>query len=53
MIELQQLCKRYGGGRRGQGVVALDQLSLEVPAGCLYGLLGPNDACKTTALRIL
>ncbi len=53
MIELQQLCKRYGGGRRGQGVVALDQLSLEVPAGCLYGLLGPNGAGKTTALRIL
>ena len=53
MIELQQLCKRYGGGRLGQGVVALDQLSLEVPAGCLYGLLGPNGAGKTTALRIL
>lgn len=53
MIELQQLCKRYGGRNPGGGVVALDQLSLEVPAGSLYGLLGPNGAGKTTALRIL
>ncbi len=53
MIELQQLCKRYGGGKRGLGVLALDQLSLDVPAGSLYGLLGPNGAGKTTALRIL
>ncbi len=53
MIELQQLCKRYGGGKRGVGVLALDQLSLDVPAGSLYGLLGPNGAGKTTALRIL
>jgi ABC-2 type transport system ATP-binding protein len=53
VIELQQLCKRYGGGKRGLGVLALDQLSLDVPAGSLYGLLGPNGAGKTTALRIL
>ena len=53
MIELQQLCKRYGGPKGGQGVVALDGLSLQVPAGSLYGLLGPNGAGKTTTLRIL
>ena len=53
MIELQQLCKCYGGGKGGQPVVALDGLSLQVPAGSLYGLLGPNGAGKTTALRIL
>lgn len=53
MIELQQLCKRYGGGKAGQGVLALEGLSLQVPAGSLYGLLGPNGAGKTTTLRIL
>jgi ABC-2 type transport system ATP-binding protein len=34
-------------------VPALNDLSLQVPAGSLYGLLGPNGAGKTTALRIL
>ncbi|MCP9890398.1 ABC transporter ATP-binding protein [Cyanobium sp. Aljojuca 7D2] len=58
MIELQQLRKCYGGGKaRGGnlagGVLALDGLTLQVPAGSLYGLLGPNGAGKTTALRIL
>ncbi|MCF8142135.1 MAG: ABC transporter ATP-binding protein [Cyanobium usitatum Tobar12.5m-G36] len=53
MIELQQLCKRYGGKKAATAVVALDNLSLQVPAGSLYGLLGPNGAGKTTALRIL
>jgi ABC-2 type transport system ATP-binding protein len=58
VIELQQLRKCYGGGKaRGGilagGVLALDGLTLQVPAGSLYGLLGPNGAGKTTALRIL
>ncbi|MEB3104501.1 MAG: ABC transporter ATP-binding protein [Cyanobacteriota bacterium] len=52
MIELQHLSKRYGG-RKGQAVQALNDLSLSVQAGCLYGLLGPNGAGKTTTLRIL
>nr|WP_254994873.1 ABC transporter ATP-binding protein [Cyanobium sp. Aljojuca 7D2] len=55
---MQQLRKCYGGGKaRGGnlagGVLALDGLTLQVPAGSLYGLLGPNGAGKTTALRIL
>jgi ABC-2 type transport system ATP-binding protein len=53
LIELQNVSKRYGGGRKGTPVQALDNLCLSVPAGCLYGLLGPNGAGKTTALRIL
>ncbi|CAK6693799.1 ATP-binding cassette domain-containing protein [Synechococcus sp. BA-124 BA4] len=47
MIQLDQISKTYGS------VIALDGLSLRVPAGSLYGLLGPNGAGKTTALRIL
>ncbi|MBD2548912.1 ABC transporter ATP-binding protein [Microcystis elabens FACHB-917] len=52
MIEFEHLSKRFGG-RKVAPVQALDDLSLQVPAGSLYGLLGPNGAGKTTALRIL
>jgi ABC-2 type transport system ATP-binding protein len=34
-------------------VRALDDLSLEVPAGSVYGFLGPNGAGKTTTIRLL
>jgi ABC-2 type transport system ATP-binding protein len=53
LIELHHLRKSFGGGRNVPPVLALDDLSLDVPRGCLYGLLGPNGAGKTTALRIL
>ena len=52
MIELHQLNKLYTAAK-GVSVPALNDLSLQVPAGSLYGLLGPNGAGKTTALRIL
>jgi ABC-2 type transport system ATP-binding protein len=42
------LTKRYGGG-----VVALDNLNLNVPSGTIFGFLGPNGAGKTTTLRLL
>ena len=47
LIELQELVKSYGA------VQALNGLSLKVPKGSLYGLLGPNGSGKTTTLRIL
>ena len=34
-------------------VVAVDNLSLEVQAGSIYGFLGPNGAGKSTAIRML
>ncbi len=34
-------------------VRALDRLSIEVPAGTIFGLLGPNAAGKTTVIRLL
>jgi ABC-2 type transport system ATP-binding protein len=39
--------------RRYHGHLALDQVSLEVEAGSITGLLGRNGAGKTTLLRIL
>ncbi len=34
-------------------VVALDQLTLEVARGSIFGFLGPNGAGKTTTVRLL
>lgn len=47
MIEIRDLSKRYG--RR----VVLDRISLSVPAGSIFGLVGPRGAGKTTLLRLL
>ena len=43
-IEIEGLTVRYGD------FVAVDDLSLRVEAGTLFGLLGPNGAGKTTTL---
>lgn len=45
-LEVIDLRKSYGD------VVAVDGLSLSVPAGQCFGLLGPNGAGKTTTLEI-
>ncbi len=46
-IELNGLTKRFGE------VTAVDDLSLELDAGTVTGLLGRNGAGKTTTLRML
>jgi ABC-2 type transport system ATP-binding protein len=47
MITIENLQKRYGK------FVALDGVSLHVPAGELFAYLGPNGAGKSTTIRIL
>jgi ABC-2 type transport system ATP-binding protein len=48
VIETDALTKRYG-----QHVLAVDDLSLRVRSGEVYGFVGPNGAGKTTTLRML
>ena len=47
MIELKQLTKDYGT------TLAVDNLSLRVAAGEIYGFIGPNGAGKTTTIRMM
>lgn len=47
VIQATSLSKTYGSRR------ALDDFSLEVPSGIIFGLLGPNGAGKTTAIEIM
>lgn len=47
IIEVKDLVKTYGKK------TAVDQLSLEVPAGAIFGFVGPNGAGKTSTMRIL
>ncbi len=47
MIELASVSKRYGTK------LAVNDLSLTVPAGELFAFLGPNGAGKTTTIKML
>jgi ABC-2 type transport system ATP-binding protein len=47
MIEISHLTKRYGD------FTAVDDVSLEVANGEIFGFLGPNGAGKTTTIRIM
>jgi ABC-2 type transport system ATP-binding protein len=46
-VEIDHVTKTYGQH------VAVDDLSLVVPAGTVYGFIGPNGSGKTTTLRMI
>ncbi|CAM5722584.1 ABC transporter ATP-binding protein OS=Streptomyces glaucescens OX=1907 GN=SGLAU_19770 PE=4 SV=1 [Streptomyces glaucescens] len=48
VIVTRALTKRYRGGQ-----LAVDALDLTVPAGSVFGFLGPNGSGKTTTIRML
>jgi len=49
MLKAQHITKTYNAGKK----TALDDFSIDVPKGSIYGLLGPNGAGKTSFIRII
>ena len=47
MIEIEGLKKRFGQS------IALDEVSMHVRDGAMYGFVGPNGAGKTTTIRCM
>ena len=47
MLEMKNVTKTFGKFK------ALDDLTLTVPKGSVYGLFGPNGAGKSTAIRLM
>jgi D-methionine transport system ATP-binding protein len=50
MIRLTEVGKRYAGA---EGAAALDAVSLSVPAGAVFGIIGQSGAGKSTLLRLV
>ena len=46
-VRLERVTKRF------EDVVAVDDLSLEIPSGSFFALLGPSGCGKTTTLRMI
>lgn len=47
ILTIQNLDKSFGSNK------VIDNLSLEVPQGCIYGFLGANGAGKTTTMKMV
>jgi ABC-2 type transport system ATP-binding protein len=47
IIHTEHLCRSFGS------LTAVDDLSMDVPAGIVFGFLGPNGAGKTTTIHLL
>jgi ABC-2 type transport system ATP-binding protein len=52
-ISVRHLTKDFRIGIRGLKLRAVDDLSLEIPRGQVYGLLGPNGCGKSTTLKVV
>ena len=47
LLEIRNVTRRFGG------IVAVDNVSLDVPEGDIVGLIGPNGAGKTTVFNLV
>ena len=50
-VEMHDVCRTFGTGK--DLTLAVDHLTLSVPRGSVYGLLGANGAGKTTSIRMM
>ena len=46
-VEIRNVTKTFGT------VTAVDDLTLNVPEGAVYGFIGPNGSGKTTTMRMI
>jgi ABC-2 type transport system ATP-binding protein len=53
VVQIERLSKVFSVGFWGKRVTAVDQLSLDVRRGEVFGFLGPNGAGKTTTIKML
>ena len=47
VLETNNLCKKYGSA------LVLSGITMKVPKGAIYGLVGRNGAGKTTIMRVI
>lgn len=53
MIQTEALTKTFPGAGKAGPITAVDNLSISVEEGEVFGFLGPNGAGKTTTVRLL
>jgi ABC-2 type transport system ATP-binding protein len=51
--ETRQLTKHFKDFWGRHKITAVRDLTLDIPSGCIFGLLGPNGSGKTTTLKLL
>jgi len=52
-VEVRNLTKVFSIGLRAEHVVAVDNLSLTIGVGEVYGLIGPNGSGKSTTMKVV
>lgn len=50
-VRLEGVTRRYGRG--GEGLTALDDVSVDVPRGSIFGVIGHSGAGKSTLIRLV